>query len=401
MSRSVFYGGQIKDAIIVDSHVSPTANISLSKIANGTSIILATGTVPFVANQSMGSHKVTNLADGVDPNDAVNKGQLDNAITGLSWKGPVSTVGLVGNASVLTLNGLAPIRRDAYVVTDSGVLSAGSLSVSAGDLVEFDGAAWVLLVGNALGVVPAGTRAGLSTATNLIPPYTNGVDDGKIVAFPGASNTGVSTAEAEDGIAVLVTNDNSVDNSIGFTLEGNVGSGSWVQFTGAGQINAGSGMWKTGNTLNVGEGNGIQVNADTVEIKIDSVVANPFLETTAAGLRMVGLSSGSLIVGNSSGRPTAVALSGDATLSNLGVITLSSNVLKESDYVNSETPAGAINGVNTAFVLANVPVFGVQVFYNGQLLEIGPGNDYLLSGANLTMLWAPATNAKLVVSYWK
>lgn len=42
------------------------------------------------------------------------------------------------------------------------------------------------------------------------------------------------------------------------------------QITGAGQITAGAGLTKTGNVLNIGEGNGIKVEAD--EIKIDKAV---------------------------------------------------------------------------------------------------------------------------------
>lgn len=38
----------------------------------------------------------------------------------------------------------------------------------------------------------------------------------------------------------------------------------WIQFNGAGQIAAGDGLTKSGNTLNVGAGNGISVAADTV-----------------------------------------------------------------------------------------------------------------------------------------
>lgn len=40
----------------------------------------------------------------------------------------------------------------------------------------------------------------------------------------------------------------------------------FTQFTGLGQVIAGAGLTKTGNTLNVGAGTGIVVNADTIAI---------------------------------------------------------------------------------------------------------------------------------------
>jgi hypothetical protein len=70
-------------------------------------------------------------------------------------------------------------------------------------------------------------------------------------------------------------------------------------------------------------------------------------------------------------------------------------------FVTSETPTGTVNGSNTAFSLANTPIGFVHVYLNGLLLEVGAGNDYTISGANITMLYAPLTGSKLRVSYFK
>lgn len=81
---------------------------------------------------------------------------------------------------------------------------------------------------------------------------------------------------------------------------------------------------------------------------------------------------------------------------------ITSGSLSESNFVDKEIPSGSINGSNTAFVLANTPISGSEhVYLNGILQESGSGNDYTISGANITMLSAPLTGEKLRVTYRK
>ena len=76
--------------------------------------------------------------------------------------------------------------------------------------------------------------------------------------------------------------------------------------------------------------------------------------------------------------------------------------LSNTNFVDKEIPSGAINGSNTAFSLANTPVAGSEhVYLNGILLESGSGNDYTISGTNITLLSTPLTGEKLRVTYRK
>jgi hypothetical protein len=60
------------------------------------------------------------------------------------------------------------------------------------------------------------------------------------------------------------------------------------------------------------------------------------------------------------------------------------------------------NGSTTAFALAFTPSGdNLQLFLNGILQEPGAGNDYTLSGQNITMLSAPATGDRLRATYLK
>jgi len=246
-------------------------SIALSKLAEA--VIEADGGQAFTADQSMGSNKLTSLSNGTDANDAVNKSQLDAAVSGISWKEPAQVGNLIGNATIATIDGLTPAAGDSYVATDAGTPTAGtSDALAAGDVAEFDGTSWKKIVSNSGGYVPSGTRAILSTTTALISPYTDATDDGKIVDFSGSSNTGSDTSDAVEGNAVLVVDPNNVSvyDDLGYVFEGTVPSGAWVQFTGAGQINAGDGLTKSGNTLNVGQGNGVNVTADAIAVAADS-----------------------------------------------------------------------------------------------------------------------------------
>lgn len=232
-------------------------------------------------NLALSGNRITGLPNTPsDGQDAVNQNYVDNIASGLQWRTPVAVHGLVGNAGFATLNGLTPTEADAYVVTDTGTLTAGSVSVTPGDLVQYDidSSIWVLVVPDSGGFVPADTRVTLSTVTALITPYTDATDDGKIVEFSGSSNTGADTSEATDGSAVLVTGEGAYHENAGFVFDGTVPTGSWVQFTGAGQVVAGAGLDKSGNTIFVGNGDGIKVNADTIEVELSA--SNPGLELT-------------------------------------------------------------------------------------------------------------------------
>ena len=220
---------------------------------------------------AMGANKVTSSYTPTDANDLTNKTYVDNLASGLQWRKPSAVLMLVGNANVATINGLGAVGGDAYVVTDDGTLTRGSLGVSAGDLVEDDGTNWVKIVANSGGYVPVNTRAILSTSTALITPYTDATDDGKIVSFSGSSNTGTDTSEATDGSAILINAESGYYENRGYVFDGTVPTGVWSQFTGAGQINAGTGLSKSGNTLNVLLGAGIkELPSDEVGIDLSS-----------------------------------------------------------------------------------------------------------------------------------
>jgi len=236
----------------------------------------------------MGSSKITGLDDGIDANDAVNKGQLDAAISGIQWRPTVQAFNLIGNLTATLLNGLSPSNGDQYVVTDSGILTSGSVSVVAGDVVEYQdsGSTWVKLVDGVGGFVPDGFRAILAEDA-VIAPYSDGSDNDEIIEFDGTTLDGSSlfTGESVDENAILVQDIGhiSIFDNLGYVYEGSVASGTWVQFTGAGQINAGNGLEKSGNTFNVlVDGTMLEINgSNQVDIKAGGIT-NAEINASAA-----------------------------------------------------------------------------------------------------------------------
>lgn len=171
------------------------------------------------ADVSLNSKKITNLADPVSGTDAANKNYVDNAVAGFTWKNSVkcattANITLSGNQTIDGISVTAGMRvlvKNQTTASHNGVyVSSASTWSRATDL-----DAWAELVSAAIFVEQGTTQA-----------------DTAWVCTSDAGGTLGSTA---------VT---------------------WVQFTGAAQIIAGSGLNKTGNTLSV--------EVDGFTIKVDS-----------------------------------------------------------------------------------------------------------------------------------
>lgn len=222
---------------------------------------------------------------------AASKAYVDGLISGIGWKDPVVCFNMLGNVAVAAANALGANAGDAYVITDAGTLTRGSLAVVAGDLVEDDGTNWVKLVSASGGFVPAGTRVILSDAGTLVSPYTDATDNDEIREYSGSSNTATDTGDAVDKAAVLIQDPAHVGyyDNLGYVYEGTSPSGTWIQFTGAGQIIAGDGLAKTGQVLDVdlATNPGLQFTSNKLDLKLDGTT----LQKGASGVSVKGLPS--------------------------------------------------------------------------------------------------------------
>jgi hypothetical protein len=98
---------------------------------------LADGTRAFTGNQSLGGFKITNLADGTNSNDAINKSQLDAAVSGLQ-----DFRESVLDKDLLTPP-VSPTTGDRYLVGQPTDTATGAWVGFEGRILTWDGSAWV------------------------------------------------------------------------------------------------------------------------------------------------------------------------------------------------------------------------------------------------------------------
>jgi hypothetical protein len=177
------------------------------------------------ASVSLNSQKITNLATPTADTDAATKAYVDASRSGLDVKASVraATTANITLSGTQTVDGVALIAGDRVLVKDQSTASANGIYVVAASTWSRSTDA----------DTDAEVHAGMFTF----------VEEG--------------TVNADSGW-VLSTNNPIVVGSTSLTF---------AQFSGAGQITAGAGLTKTGNTIDaVGTSNRITVNADSIDI---------------------------------------------------------------------------------------------------------------------------------------
>ena len=208
---------KIANDTIVDADINSAAAIAQSKISGLTTdlaakLALAGGTMTGAI--AMGTNKITGLGTPTDGTDAATKNYVDSAAQGIDWKASVraATTAAVTLASDLengdTLDGVTLATGDRVLVKNQ---STGS---------------------------------------------ENGIYVVKASGAPDRSTDADAGAELTSNFAVFVE-EGTVNADQGYTLTNNgsitIGTTAltFTQFTGLGQIIAGTGLDKTGNTLDI------------------------------------------------------------------------------------------------------------------------------------------------------
>lgn len=326
--RTTINNGQLligSGSVLVANTLTSGSGISISSSAGSITVNVDNTVIRTIGNQTidgqliitsglnLSNSKITNLATPTQASDAANKGYVDAIKQGLDIKDSV----VVATTGIITLSGIQTI--------DGILLTAGDrvLVKNQTDRTK-----------NGIYVVSAGAWSRASDAD------TFGVG-GKVSAgmFTFVSRGGTNA----DSGWVLIADDVVVEDTTPLDF---------AQFSGAGQITAGSGLTKNGNTLDVGTASSsrIVVNADNIDLATVSQSNSSgsaginFAQTVSVDNygRVTGVTSADVRNATTSDKGIASFDSGDFSVTN-GAVSIKNSGIGNSQLENNSVTVGSTN----------------------------------------------------------
>ena len=234
-------------SVIANGGVTASGAVTVTAGGTNTSVNLVpqgTGTVD-VANK-----RITSVAEPTQSSDAATKNYVDAVKTGLDVKDSVR-VTTTANLTGTYANGSSGVGA---TLTNSGTqaaLTIDSIVLAAGDRVLVKDQTTAL-------------QNGFYVVTNVGSASTNWVLTRSLDADQNTEITPGAFTFVEEG---TVGNDNGYVCTNTGTITIGTSPITFVQFSGAGQITAGAGLTKNGNTIDaVGTANRISITADAIDI---------------------------------------------------------------------------------------------------------------------------------------
>lgn len=353
---------------------------------------------------SMGSHFITNLLDPINPQDAATKNYVDAARTGLNTKTPVqvaTTTNIAALTGLLTIDGYTTIAGDRVLVKDQTTQSQNGIYVaSAGAWSRASDMSTSIKEGDYVFVDLGTTWARSSWVVTSVDPMTVGTSAvvwtrynaaGQLVSGAGISITGDTIAVAYGaGIANLPSGD------VGIGLYTNSGLDLVDPATGLHSLaaNAQLSVKLNGSTLSKGA-SGINVTAAGITpTELSASVAGSGLTGGAGSALSVVVGKGIQLLTNA----VAVNVTGfaGAGLENDGAnnLRIASTAAGSGLSINTTTGVFTVNTDNTSIDIAGgaleVKALGITnakiaaAAVNAPKIDFGTGANQV-SGTNIPL----------------
>ena len=327
--------GNVQLGVTADNEIDTSSGSLTIDSAGGTVTIDDNFTISASKTIDMGANKVTNIADPTGAQDAASKAYVDAVKTGLDIKDSCDIATTADTSSWVYANGTAGV--------------GATLTAAGNGVVALDGVNLTLNMRVLVKDQDPSTEYGIyyvstACAVGAILVLTRALDANQPAELTGGSFTFVEqgTTQAENGY--VFTHNGDPTFGVGNTAL------TVAQFSGAGQIIAGTSLTKSGNTMNVAtDGTTMFTLSDALSVKSTGTAGQVLRSTGTAGQAAL---YGQLDLANSNAVTgiTAVANGG------IGVNTIGANLLMTGDGTNA---------VNT-----------VAVGTSGQvLLSAGSGTD--------------------------
>jgi hypothetical protein len=341
---------QVIAATLVDAQVSATAAIQLSKLAKIP--VTPDGVTAFTASQSMGGFKLTNLLDPTVATDAATKNYVDNVAQGLSTKTSVRALAAAN-------------------VTLSGTQTIDGVALSAGDT--------VLCIAQT-----TGSQNGSYTVAAGAWTRTPDFDDVNDQTRSPYWFVGEGTSYAASGWVMT-----TYPYTIGTTAL------VFTQFTGAGEIIAGNGLSKSGNTLSIN-------TAVTVDISTAQTLTNKSLSATSLTGTLAAAQFPALTgdVTTSAGSVATTIAAGAVTLAKMATLAANTVIGNATGSAATPTAVSMVSSPTASTVMirdANANVQVNNVIENLTATPTSAGTLTLTSASSAVQQFTGSTTHTMVM----